>query len=86
MNEKLLEERGAHYGPFDGNAMISQRLKFVLHGTPSWGRLNLTQREALELICVKISRIIGGDPDYVDSWRDIGGYAQLAINSIEGQK
>jgi hypothetical protein len=29
------------------------------------------------------SRICNGDPFYVDSWRDIAGYAQLVVNELE---
>lgn len=42
------------------------------------------QREALEMIAHKIGRILNGDPDYADSWRDIAGYAQLVCDRLEG--
>jgi len=40
------------------------------------------QQEALDMICHKIGRIVNGDPDYDDSWRDIAGYAQLVCDRL----
>ena len=36
------------------------------------------------MICHKIGRILNGDPDYGDSWRDIAGYALLVADRLEG--
>ncbi len=30
------------------------------------------------MICLKISRIVTGDPEHPDNWHDIAGYATLA--------
>ena len=35
------------------------------------------------MILHKVARILNGDPDYVDSWADIAGYAQLVVNILE---
>ena len=43
------------------------------------------QTEALHMIAHKIGRIINGDADYVDSWHDIAGYAQLVANRLNEQ-
>jgi hypothetical protein len=42
------------------------------------------QLEALEMICHKLARIINGDPAYSDSWRDIGGFAVLVADRLDG--
>ena len=34
------------------------------------------------MICHKIGRIINGDANYEDSWRDIAGYAQLVADRL----
>lgn len=77
--EKTLEERGKRYGSFFGHAEISQQLKAVLRMYEARRGCDLAvdQREALEMICHKMARIINGDPDYADSWHDIAGYAGL---------
>ena len=42
------------------------------------------QREAMEMICQKMARIMNGDPNYSDSWHDIAGYATLVANRLDG--
>ena len=81
--EELLKERGNRYGEFDINAAISQSLKNVMKSTPSWGDLRPYQKEALEMIQHKISRILNGDVTYVDNWADIIGYSQLALDKLQ---
>lgn len=44
------------------------------------------QIECLEMIAHKIGRILNGDPNYGDSWRDISGYATLVADRLEGLK
>jgi hypothetical protein len=79
-----LTERGNRYGKFTGHAKVTQDLKDIIrrhtHGKP----LADDQREALEMICHKIGRIVNGDPDYADSWIDIAGYATLVADRLEG--
>ena len=47
--------------------------------------LSYQQLEALEMICHKIARIVAGDPDFADHWRDIAGYATLVANELEAK-
>jgi hypothetical protein len=81
----ILEERGAVYGSFDGHATITQCLKSVMSNCGNWSshRLNTSQKEALEMIAHKIGRILNGDPNHIDSWIDIAGYAQLVVKELE---
>ena len=81
-----LDERGKRYGKFLTHATITQRLKDLLHHYLKAGDKSLApdQYEALDMICHKIGRIVNGDPDYVDSWTDIAGYAQLVADRLEG--
>lgn len=80
-----LAERGTRYGTFMNNAVIAQELKGVACQGGSWDRMKPDQREALEVICQKISRIVTGDPDYVDNWHDIQGYAKLVEDRLHGK-
>ena len=79
---EILDERGKRYGKFKDHAEISQRLKYVVSARKDV--LADDQREALEMICHKIARIINGDPNYADSWIDIAGYAQLVADRLQG--
>lgn len=80
--EATLKERGSRYGEFKDNAAIAQNMKTLLSLNPGWHPMHADQREAIEMICVKISRILTGNPDYVDNWVDIAGYAQLVANRL----
>ena len=86
MITEILDERGKRYGKFKSHAEISQRLKYTVADALSnrKGVLADDQREALDMICHKIARIVNGDPDYADSWIDIAGYAQLVANRLQG--
>ena len=96
--EETLKERGERYGKFANHAAITQALKAVmLTGTSLElsdevverirSRVSLMesdQAECLEMIAHKIGRILNGDPNYGDSWRDIAGYATLVADRLEG--
>lgn len=82
--EALITERGNRYGDFKDGAAIMQQLKDVMKGAPKWEALKSSQKEALEMIQHKIGRILNGDPDYDDNWKDIAGYATLIVKEIEG--
>jgi hypothetical protein len=84
--QDTLNERGATYGSFTVNAHIAQHLKNLLHSHTSWDRFNATQKEALEVIASKLSRLLTGDPSHHDSWLDIAGYATLVANEIEANQ
>lgn len=81
--DNTLAERGARYGEFENHARISQDLKSVMQGTPNWSHLAVDMREALDMTMHKIARILNGDPNYVDSWHDIIGYARLIEKRLE---
>lgn len=83
---ETLKERGSRYGEFKNHARITQELKGIMRGAPSWARrLRDSHKEALEMIAHKIGRILNGDPDYADSWHDIAGYAKLVEDEINGK-
>ncbi len=86
MITEILDERGKRYGKFKNHAEISQRLKYTVADALSNRKDVLAddQREALDMICHKMARIVNGDPDYADSWIDIAGYAQLVANRLQG--
>ena len=79
----ILAERGSRYGAFATHALITQRLKDVMKNTPNWNILSPSQKEALEMTAHKIGRILNGDPDYDDSWVDIGGYTKLVADDLQ---
>lgn len=79
----ILNERGERYGEFSELADLSQCLKEAMAGgSRDWYGMDADQKEALEMICHKIARILNGDPNYPDSWLDIAGYAKLVADRL----
>lgn len=74
---KILAERGAAYGPFDGLAETHQGLQDVLTGNPGWNRLPPAVRESISMITGKIARAVNGDWRHADNPDDVIGYAML---------
>lgn len=79
-----LNERGKKYGDFGDLAVLDQGLKRMVFDEDGRSENQMTpqQRLAMEMILHKVARIAMGDPDHVDSWHDIQGYAKLAEDSI----
>lgn len=73
----LLAERAKTHGSFDDHARITQDLKRVVQAQLGWNRLDHQQKEAVEMIVLKIGRILAGNPNHGDHWADIAGYAEL---------
>lgn len=82
----ILTERGSRYGKFTGHAQITQDIKRVLIHTKNWHNLSPDQKESLDMIAHKMGRILNGDPNYEDSWRDIAGYSQLVADRLIGNE
>lgn len=76
----VLQERSATHGDFEHGAVISQRLKRALSAGTNWEAMDAVQREALEAVAGKLARIVTGDSSFLDHYRDIIGYTQLAMD------
>ena len=85
--DAILDERATTYGSFEDVADVAQSMKQMLRMyIGERERLLYTdQVEALDMIFSKIARIVVGNPDYVDSWVDIAGYAQLVADRLQGK-
>jgi hypothetical protein len=89
---EITTKRRSVYGPFLHNAMVAQALKQALRNLPDpdnekrFDDLPLDVREGLDLIALKMSRIVTGDPEYLDNWDDIAGYATIVAKRIRGVK
>ena len=82
--KQTLNERGKRYGSFKGHAEVSQRLKVVVQEELETREkfLSPVQQEAVDMILHKLARIVNGDSNYIDSWRDIVGYTQLVVDEL----
>jgi len=84
--DKVLDTRATQYGTFADGAALMQSLKRTLsaHAQKHGKTFADDQWEALEMIVHKMARIVNGNPDNVDSWTDIAGYAKLVADRLEG--
>lgn len=80
--DAILEERGKVHGDFSLDAATSQRFKKMLCECENWDKLSAVQREALEMICTKLARIMVGNPHHKDHYDDIAGYARLVAQRL----
>lgn len=73
----LLEERQTTHGSFEENAIISQAFKRMFRANSGWDRLSDIERESLDMIALKFSRILSGKSLSKQHWEDVVGYAKL---------
>lgn len=83
--DTILKERGTRYGKFIDQTRIIDDLMETMR-LAGLDDLETDQKESLHQIAVKISRILNGDPNYVDNWDDIAGYAELVSKRLKGEE
>lgn len=86
---EITAKRASVYGSFLHNAIVAQAIKTAMRNIPDpdnegshWDDLPMDVREGLDLIALKISRIVTGSHEYLDNWDDIGGYAKIVADRI----
>lgn len=83
--DQILAERGSRYGNYLKQATIAEGLWVICADALENKEVAADQANALHMICCKIARIVNGDPNYADSWRDVAGYATLIADRLEGK-
>ena len=82
--DKVLEARGNVHGPAELQFELAQHLKQIIRAANP--ALPLTCQETLDMLAVKIARIVVGDPMFDDHWLDIEGYARRMRQIIEDNR
>lgn len=82
----LLGERQKSHGTYSEVSSICQAIKRTMRNTSGWDHLANEQAEALEMIAMKIARILSGNASFADHWEDIEGYARLVSNELERER
>lgn len=82
----VLDARAKNYGKFMDGAEIMQMTKRLLHNYIEQRGTSLAfdQLESIDMIIHKLGRIINGNPDHIDNWVDIAGYATLVADRLKG--
>jgi len=75
--EALTEERKSTHGNWTDQAVVGVMLDQAVQDSTGYANLAAYQRKAVDMILVKVSRIVSGDPSHADHWDDIAGYAHL---------
>jgi hypothetical protein len=83
----VLDARALTYGRFVDVAETTQVLMGAIANRLA-ERGTIVQHDqalALQMIVQKLARIANGDPDHLDSWLDIAGYATLVAERLSGK-
>lgn len=64
---------------------MAQTIKGALREGPRWAVLSPQERETLEMLATKLSRIVCGS-SHSDHYKDIAGYAVIAAEGVEQKK
>lgn len=76
--DDILTEREKTHGSYPRQANISQTLKGFIEIDDA------VLLESAHMICHKLARASEGNEREIDHWRDIAGYATLAVRYLEG--
>lgn len=79
--KQTLKDRGKKYGDFAEMSSCICDLQRVIVKYQA-REMEDFQYHALGMIMVKLGRIITGDPDYDDNWKDIIGYATKVLENL----
>jgi hypothetical protein len=71
----IISERAKTHGDYSHTSRVAHCLKQIIREQED--NLTCDQQEALEMIAVKMARIMCGNANEPDHWRDISGYAHL---------
>jgi hypothetical protein len=78
----ILIQRASSHGDYLDHARITQSIEIILRAGPKYERLDYCQMESLHMIAHKMARIVCGNPNHIDHWNDIIGYAKLIVDQL----
>jgi len=85
--DQLLLDRACRYGSFADVAKRSHAILIsIINHAPQTSHLKPHHTEAFQMIATKLARLVNGQINDLDSWRDIAGYAMLVHNQIEQEQ
>lgn len=73
----ILSTRQQTHGDFAENARVSQIMKECFRSSPGWAKLDDVEREAMDMIALKFSRVLSGKSLSKEHWEDVTGYSRL---------
>ncbi len=79
---QTIADREHTHGDYGSTSLLAQGIKEFYRSTRYWNVMSNDKKESLEMIATKLARILNGDPNHEDSWRDIAGYAELVRKTL----
>ena len=82
----VLAQRGNVHGKFGDNATFHEYMMAGMQAHRNgigWQNLSARQKLSLDAMAQKIARILSGDPNFIDHWLDVEGYAKLVRVNLE---
>lgn len=79
--KEVLKDREKTHGDFEKGAEIFDQLMELVEANRK--KFTRSQRYGLTHIMGKLTRILGGNANEIDHWRDVAGYATLVAKSLE---
>ena len=78
--DKIVSDRGKSHGDYKLMSELAQILKETIRSWKKGSGINISPyaQESVEMIMLKVARIITGDETFRDHWLDIQGYAKKA--------
>lgn len=85
--DRILNDRARTYGRFIDVATVATSIRNLLLDEAAKRKKALApdQEEAFTMMASKFARLLVGDVNHVDSWRDLAGYAALVADRLEGR-
>lgn len=80
--DEILSAREKTHGDFEVGSYLSQTLKDFMREAPNWPKLDMDQKECLDMVAHKIARILCGNPNEADHFLDGAGYFTLVANRL----
>ena len=81
--EELTLKRHITHGTFADNAMVAQAFKSVARMSEGWAKLDDVEKEAMDMVFSKFSRILSGKSMAKEHWEDVEGYSHLVCQAID---
>ena len=81
--ETVIAERAETHGDYKEPSAFAQSFKRMMRTSKNWDCLDFYQAQSMEAFCDKMGRILCGNFNEIDHWRDISGYASLVVLELE---
>ena len=81
--ESVLKQRKLTHGEFSDTAKLTQEFKDLARSRQGWFACSYDKKESIDNIFHKIARILCGDAEYEDHWKDIQGYAKICRDRLK---